>query len=255
MPLGDDQPTLGECFRDAGYRTGYVGKWHLDGGTGHDSTIDFETTDPGFVPPARRRGYDFWRGFNCGHDHHSSHPQFRRDVEPYRLRDDEYQPTVQTDIAGEFVDRNREDRFFMFLSWGPPHPPFEAPAGDAERADADADLPPNVSEGIADEVREHRRQYDGMIASLDDELDRLLQTLYENDPADDTLAVFPSDHRPWRNAGGARDDSRQKQSVRRGNTYPANRRVARRRGTDRGRPTRRHNGRSGRPDADAALGV
>jgi len=111
MPLGDDQPTLGKCFRDAGYRTGYVGKWNLDGGTGHDSTIDFETTGPGFVPPARRRGYDFWRGFNCGHDHHSGHPQFRRDGEPYRLRDDEYQPTVQTDIVGEFVDRNREDRF------------------------------------------------------------------------------------------------------------------------------------------------
>ena len=55
IPLG--QSYLAEILRDRGYRTGYVGKWHLDGGR-----------KPGFVPPGDRRlGFDHFVGFNRGH--------------------------------------------------------------------------------------------------------------------------------------------------------------------------------------------
>src|SRR5690606_31663592 len=39
LRLREEQVTLAERLRDAGYRTGFVGKWHLDGGP----------RDPGFV--------------------------------------------------------------------------------------------------------------------------------------------------------------------------------------------------------------
>jgi len=45
LRLREEQVTLAEILRDAGYRTGFVGKWHLDGGP----------RDPGFVPPGPRR--------------------------------------------------------------------------------------------------------------------------------------------------------------------------------------------------------
>jgi arylsulfatase A-like enzyme len=194
-PLREDLPTLGTCFADAGYRTGYVGKWHLDGETGHPETIDFGSP-PGFVPPGpRRRGYGFWRGFNDGHDHHDGHPRFTRDGEYHRERPGEYQPTVQTDIAREFVERNREEPWFLFLSWGPPHPPFDAPADYADRYEGRAlDLRPNVPPETEAVARENVPEYYGMITSLDDELQRLLSTLDDLGLAEDTVVVFASDH-------------------------------------------------------------
>src|SRR3712207_5606251 len=46
VPLPEESPTLARCFREAGYATGYIGKWHL------------AKDDP--VPEAGRGGYEFW---------------------------------------------------------------------------------------------------------------------------------------------------------------------------------------------------
>jgi arylsulfatase A-like enzyme len=199
-----DRPTLAGAFRDAGYRTGYVGKWHLDGRSHRGNRLTFDAGGGGFVPPGERRaGYEFWRGFNDGHAHHDGHPRFTREGDPYRERPDEYQPTVQTDVVADFLERNREEPFFCFLSWGPPHPPFEAPGDYADRYDAaDVDLAPNVPEEIRDEVRENCREYYGMITSLDDELDRLLGRLDRLGLAEDTVVVFASDHGEYMGAHG-----------------------------------------------------
>src|SRR3954464_12622656 len=51
LPLGEK--TVSAELKRAGYRTGYIGKWHLDG-----------SANPGFVPAARRRGFDYWAAYN-----------------------------------------------------------------------------------------------------------------------------------------------------------------------------------------------
>ncbi|NLF22400.1 MAG: sulfatase-like hydrolase/transferase [Lentisphaerae bacterium] len=55
-------PFLGECLREGGYQTAYIGKWHLDG---HGRKA--------CVPPDRRLGFDAWKGFECCHDYRQSH--------------------------------------------------------------------------------------------------------------------------------------------------------------------------------------
>ena len=51
--LADDEPTLGHWFRDAGYQTAYIGKWHMTHGCEREH-----------VPPENRSGYDYWLGAN-----------------------------------------------------------------------------------------------------------------------------------------------------------------------------------------------
>jgi arylsulfatase A-like enzyme len=59
--LARDEECLAEVFQQHGYRTGYIGKWHLNG-----PTID-PREDPGWVPPPARQGFRFWLGFNYAH--------------------------------------------------------------------------------------------------------------------------------------------------------------------------------------------
>jgi arylsulfatase A-like enzyme len=188
--------TLGCVLRDAGYDTGYVGKWHLDG-----------EDRPGYVPPGpRRQGFDYWKGFNRGHDHLRGHPHF--DEEGTVEWEEGYQPEIQTDLTIDFLEEDREDPFFMLLSWGPPHLgntmlddgsrlelPFEPPEEYLGMYDReDLTLRPNVSDRLAPQARYDLAQYYGMITSLDDQLERLLSTLAEQGELEDTLVVFTADH-------------------------------------------------------------
>jgi arylsulfatase A-like enzyme len=65
LPLTEQ--TISAQLKRAGYRTGYIGKWHLDG---HET--------PGFVPVARRRGFDYWAAYNVALYHLGD--------DPYELR-------------------------------------------------------------------------------------------------------------------------------------------------------------------------
>jgi arylsulfatase A-like enzyme len=184
LHLPTSETTLADAFGEAGYDTGYIGKLHLDG-----------EGLPGYVPPGpRRQGFEYWAGFNKGHRHLHGHPEFDDDG-AFRGRAGDYQPAYQTDLAIDFVEQDRADPFFCFLSWGPPHPPFAAPDEYSERYDPDAlDLRPNVPDELAAEVRPILAEYYAMITSLDDQLERLLDTLAAEGIADETIVVFTSDH-------------------------------------------------------------
>lgn len=186
LRLEPDRPTLAERFAADGYRTGYVGKWHLDG-----------DGKPGYVPPGpRRRGFDYWEGFNRGHDYHRGHPRFTEDGDCYWEAG--YQPAVQTDLALDFLDEQAgaADPFFLMVSWGPPHTPFDAPDAYSDRYDpAGLNLRPNVPDEMdTPDLRAALAEYYALVTSLDDQFERLLDALDARGVADDTVVVFLSDH-------------------------------------------------------------
>jgi arylsulfatase A-like enzyme len=53
--------SIADVFNQAGYRTGYIGKWHLDG---HGRST--------YIPPERRQGFQYWRALECSHNYNNS---------------------------------------------------------------------------------------------------------------------------------------------------------------------------------------
>ena len=57
-PKGD---TIAQVYRQAGYNTAYIGKWHLDGSDRSE-----------FIPMEKRLGFDYWRAVGCVHNYNNS---------------------------------------------------------------------------------------------------------------------------------------------------------------------------------------
>src|ERR1051325_3739591 len=66
VALSTNATTLAEVLRDAGYTTGYIGKWHLDG-----------PDRSAFIPPERHHGFEYWKVLECTHDY--NHYVYYRD--------------------------------------------------------------------------------------------------------------------------------------------------------------------------------
>jgi arylsulfatase A-like enzyme len=190
LPLRHDLPTMGTMARDSGWRTGYVGKWHLDG-----------LPRSRFTPPgARRAGFDFWAAYNCTHDYF--HPKYYRDSETV-IEVSGYEPEVQTDLALEFLaDQDGSRPFCLVLSWGPPHDPYDQvparfrslydPASIPLRGNVQPDIPTRLAAGK--ECRRTTADYYAAITALDEQLGRLLAHLDTAGLAENTIVVFTSDH-------------------------------------------------------------
>lgn len=176
LPL--DEPSIAAVLKAAGYATGFIGKWHLDG-----------ADSPGFVPPGpRRRGFDYWAAFNNGHRYFDA-TYFRDDDKP--LRSDVFEPDYQTDLAIDFIRRNKQNPFHLFLSWGPPHPPRIAPESTAKLYNRwRFTLRENISDGYE---TKNIAGYYGLCSALDACVGKLMRTLDELQLAEDTIVVFTSD--------------------------------------------------------------
>ncbi|MCA1809249.1 MAG: sulfatase [Lentisphaerae bacterium] len=179
-----DGPFLAECLRDVGYRTAYIGKWHLDG-NGRNA----------FVPPERRLGFDWWKGFECSHNYQASHYYFADDPRPHPWHG--YDADAQTDEACRYLrEEVGHDPFALFLAWGPPHTPLNnAPAQFKAMYDPPRiRLPANVPAACADQARRELAGYYAHCSALDAAFGRLLETLSATGRDADTIVVFTSDH-------------------------------------------------------------
>ncbi len=142
--LPEDEVAFAQVLAAAGYRTGYIGKWHLDG-----------EGKPGFVPPGpRRHGFAYWAAFNRGHAYYS--PVYYRDADR-AITADAYEPDPQTDLALAFLEDPDPRPFCLVLAWGPPHTPLVPPPATAgQYRIEDMPLAPSVPAAEAARAREGR---------------------------------------------------------------------------------------------------
>ncbi len=179
---------LGYRLKDVGYRTGYIGKWHLDG---HER--------PGFVPPHRRQGWDDFHGFNRGHWYRLNDPKesqaryFTPDGE--LVYSDVFEPILQTDIALDFIKRQEPDQpWALTVSYGPPHDPYTPPPSHQRHDPSQIHWRPNVPEDAREHYGKDIAGYYGLCELIDEQIGRLLDHLESSGLADNTLVIFSSDH-------------------------------------------------------------
>ncbi len=175
--------TLGHCFKDAGYKTAYMGKWHMC----HEQV----------VPKERRDGYDFWLGSNV--------LEFSSDAYEVYLYDDEgnkvflpgYRVDALTDAAIRYIYENRDEPFFLFVSYLEPHfqnsrDDYPAPTGYEEKYQ-DPWTPPDLR-ALGGTSARHLPGYYGMVKRLDEALGRLQEALVSMNLKDDTIIAYTTDH-------------------------------------------------------------
>jgi arylsulfatase A-like enzyme len=197
LPMWHSVTSIGDVLSEAGYHTGYVGKWHL-AGVPRDQ----------FIPRGEGRyGFAEWKVCECNHDYMHA---YYYDEENRRVEIEGYEPITQTDLAMDFVRRNAVPRnagqpWGLVLSWSPPHDPYRLlPASYLERYEGmDIRLRPNVPERIMhtltryltrEQIVENYRGYYAHITALDQQFGRLMRALEESGQAQNTIVVYTSDH-------------------------------------------------------------
>lgn len=208
LRLSPEHQCFGTQITKAGYKTAYIGKWHMWANSGKHALVK-----SGFVPPGPYRlGFDeHWAAYNFNHNYMDA-PYFNDDATPH-LRPG-YEPNGQTDEAIAYLKeaRTHGEPFAMFLSWGPPHYPWGANNVEKEFLDqfrnVDLPLAPNYStkqDPYADNwgklppnydtvVHSWLKTYYAQVANLDWNLGRLMKAIDDAGLADDTILVFTSDH-------------------------------------------------------------
>ena len=191
--LKPDNPAIGREFRNAGYRTAYVGKWHLHAGgrSGH-------------IPVDHRMGFEYWKVLECTHDYLDS--RYYDQDETVLSTWPGYDADAQTDDVISFLQDAAagNEPFALFLSWGPPHapPPYERaslydqyPPDLADTYDpAGLLLRANVPESEESDARRVLAGYYTHCTALDRAFGRLYHNLEAQGLLANTVVVFTSDH-------------------------------------------------------------
>jgi arylsulfatase A len=170
--LDSQEVTIAELLKSSGYATAAVGKWHLG-------------DDPSFLPT--RQGFDEYFGL-----------PYSNDMMPLPLLENEnvleYSPDISqltkryTEKALDFITRNQQTPFFLYLAQTMPHVPL----------------------GVSDAYkgRSEEGPYGDAIMEIDWSMGQILDLLAELGIANDTLVAFASDNGPWlsygNDAGSAR---------------------------------------------------
>ncbi len=183
IPLSGETRTLAHHFGDAGYTTGYIGKWHLASG------------DP--VGPDERGGYQYWLASNLLEFVSDAYDTVLFDGDMQRVKLPGYRVDALADAAIRYIDANHDRRFFLFLSFLEPHhqnhrDDYPARDGYAERY-AGRWMPPDLG-ALGGTAHRHLPGYFGMVRRLDDALGRVMDALKSLGLADDTIVLFTSDH-------------------------------------------------------------
>lgn len=195
IALGKEEKTIAHYLKEHGYRTGYIGKWHLA-----TNGPEENYTDRG-IPESKRAGYsDCWIASDAleATSHSYDGYMFDNEGKKKHFPPGRYRADSQTDWVLEYLQNSQDQTpFFLMVSYIEPHHQndharFEGPIGSKERF-KDFEVPGDLKQFEGDWQKEYP-DYLGCCAALDYNLGRIIDTLKEKNIFDDTIIIFTSDH-------------------------------------------------------------
>lgn len=209
-PLPDSVSTMGNMFKQIGYKTSLIGKW----GLGAPLTESIPT----------KKGFDFFYGYNCQRQAHQLYPPHlwkneekvllsnslvapgtklevnadSLNPESYLLyTQKDYAPALMQQEALRFIEENKEHPFFLYYASPLPHLPLQVPTEYVEKyVKVFGDEAPYLGDKGYFPTRYPHATYAGMITYLDDQVGELVIKLKELGLYENTLIIFTSDNGP-----------------------------------------------------------
>jgi arylsulfatase A-like enzyme len=154
--------TLPELLATAGYRNGWIGKWHL-------------SNKKGFNP--EERGFD-WCSTNEGGPREHFDPVMVRNGKKAKVPG--YREDIYFNDAMDFITESKGRPWFLYLSTYSPHDPLAAPEG--------------FVAPFRGKANDEEAKYLGMVANLDYNIGRLMAFLQEKGLDENTIVVLMSDN-------------------------------------------------------------
>lgn len=168
--------TVAQYLQAAGYRTGLMGKWHLDGfeANAAPTKFGFEEFKGWLTPLETTQGY--WPAQRVHNDKLVDIP------ENANGKHGRYDTTMITEDSIDFIERHKAEPFFLYVAYDSPHSPISAP-----------DFGPYANrEGWADD----EKTFAAMIHYLDVGIGQLLDKVKSSGLDQDTVIFFASDNGP-----------------------------------------------------------
>jgi arylsulfatase A-like enzyme len=170
--LSSSIPTLPNLLKRKGYKSGLFGKWHLG---------DSEDMHP------LAHGFDEYFGYNNWSINYYTHRDDSGEESLTHNRSiierDGYLTDILTDESIRFMEQNRDDPFFLYLSYNTALPPYLGP-----------DLPPEKWDAEFNIDTATRADYIAMVEAMDAGIGRLIKALSDLGLTEDTLVLFTYDH-------------------------------------------------------------
>lgn len=195
MPLPTDAVTIAEHLQPQGYKTGFVGKWHLEPNV---TCIDWMRRElPATAGKPRRQvripwnkiqpyspaqqGFDeyYWGAMT---NYRTNFDLASGDLLPQmkQIHDKRFRIDIQTNAAVNFIQRNHDQPFYLQLNYYGPHTPLEATQKHLDR--------------FPGPMPERRRYALAMLSAIDDGVGQIVDQLKADGLLDNTLIVMTSDN-------------------------------------------------------------
>jgi arylsulfatase A-like enzyme len=182
VQLSDDRPILPIQLKKAGYKTAIVGKWNLDNPSWNPMPVEkyFDHTANTMVWEG-----DYWPDAS-GHYHGVNDDKYgstkTNNIWGPTSKGDIYLTDLLTQSACDFIDKNSDAPFFLYLSYNAPHSPLQGKLSHKKR------LSHIKSEAL--------KLYASMLLAVDEGVGQVLDTLDKKDIKKDTVVIFLSDNGP-----------------------------------------------------------
>jgi arylsulfatase A len=209
LPLKPNTKTLGTMLQNAGYRTALIGKWGLGG--------------PGSYGIPTKQGFDYFYGYldqKQAHNHTPTHLWFNEDSTPLNneylythqdlkpnfdpnnkdsfdyLKREDFAQDHLTAKALSYVEKHKNEPFFLYLSYSGPHASLQAPESEIEKYDFPNDIAQIPTEGDYIPAYKPRATRAAMVSYLDKHIGQLVDKLKDLNIDENTLVIFTSDNGP-----------------------------------------------------------